>query len=1131
MASNKQRIQQYLITFDFTTLFIDELGWEYLREAPLLIMCNGQRYLFCPLAEKRGVKVYTCEGDAHGLIPDDVTLRTLEREITKHAYEHILIYTDAAREQQVWQWVKRETGKPLAYRQNRLSKGQSGDLLAQKLQVLTFEIGEEEHLQHTVQVAGRVAKAFDVEHVTKRFYDRFKKEHSAFLAFIQGIETKANREWYASLMLNRLMFVYFIQRQGFLDTKKAGVLDGDRDYLANRLQMVRQCQGNGSFHSFYRYFLLQLFHQGLSKQQHTPELDALLGKVPYLNGGLFDVHELERSNADIQIPDEAFENIFAFLDEFDWHLDNRPMRTGKEINPDVLGNIFEQYINQKQMGAYYTKEDITEYISRNTILPSLFDATEKKYPHAFHAESPLWHLLRDHPDRYIYSAVKKGMQVPLPAEIEAGIHDIAKRATWNKPAPEAYALPTEIWREVVARRMRYEEIRAKLHAGEIASINDLITYNLDIRQFVQDVLVYTEDAQLLVAFYEVISQLTVLDPTCGSGAFLFAALTLLEPLYQTCLERMQSMVEHGDRENGFGEHASRFNHPAITTFREILQHADAHTNRRYFILKSIIINNLYGVDIMEEATEICKLRLFLKLISTVEKFDDIEPLPDIDFNIRAGNTLVGFANYDAVRTSLQGKEQGKGEYRGERAFQNQMHFDNTLERIEQKAQEVECGFQDFRERQTRNQCNHRDVTETKLQLRVKVEVLRAELDRYLAREYGIDRNTITKKEEYERRVQEWQQSHQPFHWFVEFYGIMQKGGFDVVVGNPPYIEYRKVKQDYVLQGYKTLDSGNIYAAVLERSFVLCKPNSYSSFIVPISAICTERTTSLQTLLSKLSFRWYAAFDVFPSRIFEGAAQRLAILILTNTSNAPDAKPNPNISTVYTSKYHRWYQHERINLMSMVTYGKAAAFDNVGWLPRVEGNISSSILKKLQGKELRSFIDNVETQPLYVHRIINNFIKAVDFIPYFKKASGEVTVSDDFKKVHIQKKYRLTAMGVLNSSLFYWYWRCHGDGFHCGYRDIERFPLNFDELLMEYRVNLDTLARKLGKDLEKHSEIRVRNQAKTGKVELQTFFVGASKFIIDEVDCVLAKHYGFTEEELDFIINYDIKYRMGRESEE
>ena len=74
-----------------------------------------------------------------------------------------------------------------------------------------------------------------------------------------------------------------------------------------------------------------------------------------------------------------------------------------------------------------------------------------------------------------------------------------------------------------------------------------------------------------------------------------------------------------------------------------------HPNRRYFILKSIIINNLYGVDIMEEAVEICKLRLFLKLVAQVDDVDQLEPLPDIDFNIRPGNTLVGFATLDDVR--------------------------------------------------------------------------------------------------------------------------------------------------------------------------------------------------------------------------------------------------------------------------------------------------------------------------------------------------------------------------------------------------------------------------------------------------------------------------------------------------
>ena len=151
-------------------------------------------------------------------------------------------------------------------------------------------------------------------------------------------------------MLNRMMFIYFVQKQGFLD--------GNTDYLRNRLCMVQQKTGAGRFQQFYRIFLLRLFHEGLGQpeSERAPDLAELLGKVPFLNGGLFDVHDLERDNPDISIPDEAFERVFAFFEDYRWHLDERPRREDKEINPDVLGYIFEKYINQKQMGAYYTKE-------------------------------------------------------------------------------------------------------------------------------------------------------------------------------------------------------------------------------------------------------------------------------------------------------------------------------------------------------------------------------------------------------------------------------------------------------------------------------------------------------------------------------------------------------------------------------------------------------------------------------------------------------------------------------------------------------------------------------------------------------------------------------------------------------
>src|SRR5450755_1776206 len=520
-ATNRQKIRQCLRDFNFKALFVEELGWDILGERPLMIPVDGTTYVLRPLVEKRGVRVFVCEADAQGRIPADVVLRKIEREVIRSAYEHFIIYVDVARKHQVWLWVKREQGKRLVSRMHRYHQGQSGELLAQKLERLAIGLEEEERLQ-MVEVAGRVAKAFDVERVTKKFYDRFKREHAAFLNLIGGIEAQADGEWYASLMLNRLMFLYFIQRKGFLDTQASGRLDGDPNYLSNRLRRVQQERGEDQFHTFYRYFLLKLFHDGLSQRAHAPELEALLGTVPYLNGGLFDVHVLERANPEISIPDEAFEHLFTFLDEFDWYLDARPLRSDREINPDVLGYIFEKYINQKQMGAYYTKEDITEYISKSTILPFLLDATEQKCQIAFRPDGPVWSLLRENPDAYIYDAFKKGRDVPLPQEIEVGIHDVAQRSEWNRPAPEVYALPTETWREVVARRTRYQDLRAKLEAGLITSANDLITHNLDSRRFAEDVITYCTGTDLLRALYDSIEQVTVLDPTCGSGAFLFS---------------------------------------------------------------------------------------------------------------------------------------------------------------------------------------------------------------------------------------------------------------------------------------------------------------------------------------------------------------------------------------------------------------------------------------------------------------------------------------------------------------------------------------------------------------------------------------------------------------------------------
>lgn len=129
----------------------------------------------------------------------------------------------------------------------------------------------------------------------------------------------------------------------------------------------------------------------------------------------------------------------------------------------------------------------------------------------------------------------------MPSEIAAGLNDVSKRTAWNKPTPPEYGLPTEIWREVVERRKRYAETTQKIENGEIHEINDLITYNLNIRQFAQDVIESTDDPELIRHFYKALTNISILDPTCGSGAFLFAAINILEPLYEACIQRMEHL--------------------------------------------------------------------------------------------------------------------------------------------------------------------------------------------------------------------------------------------------------------------------------------------------------------------------------------------------------------------------------------------------------------------------------------------------------------------------------------------------------------------------------------------------------------------------------------------------------------
>jgi hypothetical protein len=525
------RTRQHLQAFDFRTLFIEELGWNRpARRAPITLTVERQVYHAAPVAELGSVPVFEVNSPG-GLIPEARLRRAVYTALPQG--EKLLIFVDATRQNSLWYWLKTQSGRNVP-REHHYNRNQPGDLFLNKLSALLVSLSELEAADGelgVMDVLGRLRAALDVERVTKKFYAEFAAERLDFAGHIQGIDDERDRQWYTSVLLNRLMFIYFLQKKRFVD-------GGDEHYLNRQLA---ESAGRGP-DLFYREFLQALFFEAFARPeaQRSAAARKLTGNITYLNGGLFLKHPVELRWPKIAVPDFAFTALFKLFDRYTWHLDDTPGGRDDEINPAVLGYIFEKYINQKAFGAYYTRPEITEYLCERTI------------------------------ERLILEHVN--MKTDL-----TGIEDLSGLRTYY-----------------------------------FTSLPEMLSYL---------------DAPLCEMLLDYLPTLSLLDPACGSGAFLVSAMKTLINVYSAVLGWIETSGP-----------------PRLKQRRAAL--LAGHPNADYFIKKQIIAHNLYGVDVMEEAVEIARLRLFLALVASAHSVDDLEPLPNIDFNLLAGNSLIGLLRVD-----------------------------------------------------------------------------------------------------------------------------------------------------------------------------------------------------------------------------------------------------------------------------------------------------------------------------------------------------------------------------------------------------------------------------------------------------------------------------------------------------
>jgi hypothetical protein len=657
--------RRLLQRFEFQQLFVEELGWSLpKRKLAFPVTCAGDTFTVREIAEL-GVAVFEVRS-ADGSIPDAKGRAAVRQEISKQHHENLLIFVDSDRRQSLWHWAKREGPKTYA-RDHYFSREQPGDLFLSKLAGLVVDISELDAGGDIpiTKMAERLKQALDVERVTKRFYAEYQAQHLEFIEHIGGIENERDRHWYASVVLNRLMFIYFLQKKGFLD-------GGDDSYLRRKLEAGRKIGPD----RYYESFLKVLFFEGFAKPEGERSLEArkILGEVRYLNGGLFLPHRIEEENHGIRIPDQAFDNLLGLFERYSWHLDDTPGGQDDEINPDVLGYIFEKYINQKAFGAYYTRPEITEYLCEQTLYKLILDRVN---------------------------------------------------------GPEVAGLPGG---------RRFESIEELLLRLDAPLCRRLLL--------------------------EILPSLSILDPACGSGAFLVAALKMLINVYSAVVGRIQFLKDN--------------------TLRQWLGEAQSkHRSLHYFLKKQIITDNLFGVDIMEEGTEIARLRLFLALVSSATSVDELEPLPNIDFNILTGNSLIGLLRVDDQAFNA-------------RLGQGNLFHKSYQQLLDQKNRQVDTYrratyTQDLRALRSAVEETEREARPTLDQILLgefhahKIRFEQATWDEKKGKDGKPEKRLLTLADI---------QALRPFHWGYEFDRVLGSGGFDAILTNPPWEAWKPHAKEF-----------------------------------------------------------------------------------------------------------------------------------------------------------------------------------------------------------------------------------------------------------------------------------------------------------------------------------------------
>jgi hypothetical protein len=723
-------------------LFTQSLGWQSIPESPVAYLKAIQRFQqrCVPIAYRDRTVVWKV------LLTDDTRLsstmsaqiyqaiaqacqvseqadlfpteQSLSMSLSEPLSEPLVILIDAAKTRSLWFQSPEENAlyvadQPIALWEFRLRR------LAQSAQGLFPKL--------LPQQAAAQYETF--ERLVKGLYDG-----------ISGISNSADRQRYAALTLQRLIFVQSMQQKGWLS--------GDRWYLQTRF-------GEASAQARFFKTCLQPLYQGfaLPEIERPLALREQVGKIPFL-GYFFSSHPLEQQYQTIDIPDQPFEEILGWLSE-QTHAD--------ALNPwmnDALSFVLERY--WAQQGQFNKAKD---------------DETKDD-------EMIVSQQARLLGDRTIDSLLLS--RIERLADLKNA--DLSKSANRH---------PEELEHDPFDRS---------------ALNNQLFNATPTVcRRLVQ----------------EVLPALRILDPACGSGhilAVMNQRLLEISSLLTGYLQQTQ------DTQLKIWQLDLTAPADMAPSALEQAEKARAETANHTLLLnlqKRLLKDNLYGVDISPGAVETAHFQLLLHVVAIAQQPSDIEPLIDLSFNIMTGNSLIGLIAVDEERFDQVGVDptNSAGILN---VLQGNLLQPLAADGYQTILAEKNLALEHYKSRnQLLAKASHiPDYARSSL-LRVEIAHLDAKaqnklnalLLNHMSQQLGIQYKAMQLTDKPERRLLTLEDIDilQPFHWGYHFNNIIQRGGFDGVVCNPPWGAFKPTAEEFFQRFQDLAQSKGMSAKTLKTS--------------------------------------------------------------------------------------------------------------------------------------------------------------------------------------------------------------------------------------------------------------------------------------------------------------------------